>query len=219
MVGFMCLTFEARRPTFDPELTGCSKAKATTCFPECRIRPKRSDERGMGPARKALCVFLRKHGKPQSIAKSVHLSTDSQVLGPISTWLHSVRGARPEAATCCSRLISGALPGCPRQSELEQSISVDQWPSVHFASEQRPSSFPNEDTDRHRSCKCFRADRVMSSRTCGPLVDPTTLRRCRPSGSTLPPWFLCQCQSHSWRVSESRYELVRERYGIDQRWY
>ena len=22
MVGFMCLTFEARRPTFDPELTG-----------------------------------------------------------------------------------------------------------------------------------------------------------------------------------------------------
>src|SRR5258708_16112295 len=219
MVGFMCLTFEARRPTFDPELTGCSKAKATTCFPECRITPKRSDERVMGPARKAFCVFLRKHGKPQSIAKSVHLSTDSRVLGPISSGLHSVRGAQPEAATWCSRLISGVLRGCPRQSELEQSISVDQGKSVHFASEQSPSLFQEEETDRHRSSKYFRADRVMSGRTCGPLIDPTTLHRCRPSVSTLPPWFLCPCQSHSWRVSGSQYELVREKYGIDQRWY
>src|SRR6202030_1399785 len=44
-------------------------------FPECRIWPKRSDEKHRGPGERRFCVLLHKHRKPQSTTKSVHLRT------------------------------------------------------------------------------------------------------------------------------------------------
>ncbi len=170
-------------------------------------------------ARESLCFFLQGHLSRKLTRESVQLGTYSHFVWRYSVGLNARVVDQQKSARGADSRSGSALPGRPREWELERPISISREQSTPFASEHCPSLFRLERTGQNRSAEYCRAGPVTFDRNSAPLTDLTTVHRCRLSANIPPPRLLCHCQNHSWRATMCPISLLREKCGIGRRSY